>query len=89
MGTATRRYGQEGAGLLNRVLADRPYLALDTFTLPDITLYISLIFAEAIGLISSEQTSLAAWRAKVDELPFVKNRTGQALRPEDLARLSG
>ena len=80
---------RNGLAYFNRVLADRPYLALDTFTLPDITLYISLIFAEAIGLISSEQTSLAAWRAKVDELPFVKNRTGQALRPEDLARLSG
>ena len=80
---------RKGLAYFNRVLADRPYLALDTFTLPDITLYISLIFAEAIGLISSEQTSLAAWRAKVDELPFVKNRTGQALRPEDLARLSG
>ena len=80
---------KKGLAYFDRVLADRPYLALETFTLPDITLYISVLFAEVIGLTSSEHTSLAAWRAKVDELPFVKNRTGQELLPEDLARLSG
>jgi len=78
---------RKGLAYFDRVLADRPYLALDTFTLPDVTLYISVLFAEVVGLVSPEHTALAAWRAKVDELPFVKNRTGQALLPEDIARL--
>jgi hypothetical protein len=38
--------------------------------------------------IAPELTALAAWRARVEELPAVKDRTGQTLLPEDLARLS-
>jgi glutathione S-transferase len=80
---------REGLAYFERILAGRPYLALDSFTLPDITLYISLQFADVVGLVSPDLTTLAAWRAKVDELPFVKNRTGQTLLPEDIARMSG
>ncbi len=53
----------------------------------DITLFASLAFADGIGLpIAAELTALAAWRKKVSELPAVKNRSGQALRPEDRER---
>jgi glutathione S-transferase len=71
------------------VLRERPFLAGETFTMPDITLFASLVFAAATGLpIAPELTALAAWRARVEELPAVKERTGQTLLPEDLARLS-
>ena len=71
------------------VLRERPFLAGDTFTMPDITLFASLVFAAAAGLpIAPELTALAAWRARVEELPAVKDRSGQTLLPEDLARLS-
>ena len=71
------------------VLRERPFLAGDTFTMPDITLFAGLVFAGAAGLpIAPELTALAAWRARVEELPAVKERTGQTLLPEDLARLS-
>jgi glutathione S-transferase len=80
---------REGLAYFERMLASRPYLALDSFTLPDITLYISLQFADVVGLVSPDLVALAAWRAKVDQLPYVKNRTGQTLLPEDIARMSG
>jgi len=48
----------------------------------------SLLFAEIAGLpVSPDLTTLATWRAKVDELPYVKNRKAQEILPSDLARL--
>jgi hypothetical protein len=32
--------------------------------------------------------ALAAWRARVEELPAVKNRSGKELLAEDIARLT-
>ncbi|WP_186037698.1 glutathione S-transferase family protein [Burkholderia gladioli] len=78
----------KGLAYFDELLKERSYLALETFALPDITLYISLLFAEIAGLpVSPELTTLAAWRAKVDELPYVKNRKAQGILPGDLARL--
>ncbi len=77
-----------GLAYFDQLLKEQPYVALDTFTLPDITLYISLLFAEIAGLpMSPDLTTLAAWRAKVAELPAVKNRRAQDILPGDLARL--
>lgn len=76
-----------GLAYFDQLLAHRPYLATEAFTMPDITLYISLIFGDHAGLSTSELASLTAWRAKVAELPSVKNRSGQELRAEDIARL--
>jgi glutathione S-transferase len=77
-----------GLAYFDELLKGQPYLALETFALPDITLYISLLFAEIAGLpISPDLKTLAAWRAKVAELPAVKNRQAQAILPGDLARL--
>ena len=72
----------------NDVLARQRFLAGDTFSMADITLFAGLAFAEAIGLpIDPELTALAAWRSNVSEIPAVKNRSGQAPLPEDLARV--
>ncbi len=69
------------------VLKSRTFVAGDTFSMADITVFASLNFAEAAGLaIPEECTALVAWRSKVAELPSVKNRSGQAFLPEDLKR---
>jgi len=74
---------------LDSELGKRPFLAGETFSMADITLYAALAFAEISGLpISPDLTALAAWRAKVSELPSVKHRSGQHLLPGDLARLT-
>ena len=85
-----RRRGEmakRGLAYFDELLATRPYLATDAFTLPDITLYISLIFAERCGIPHDHLPSLAAWRAKVDDLPCVRNQSGQELAPGDFERL--
>jgi glutathione S-transferase len=69
-------------------LKKRPFLAGDTFAMADITLFAALYFCGISGLpIAPELTALAAWRAKVSEMPSVKNRSGQHLVRGDLARL--
>jgi glutathione S-transferase len=71
------------------VLVGQPFLGGDTFSLPDITLYAFLLFADLIGFpVPAELTALAAWRTRVEALPAVKNRSGQEVLPEDLARFS-
>lgn len=56
--------------------------------MPDITLFAGLMFAEIVGLpIDPALAALHAWRRKVSEIPSVKNRSGQASLPQDLARL--
>nr|WP_254803899.1 glutathione S-transferase [Methylobacterium sp.]USU34683.1 glutathione S-transferase [Methylobacterium sp.] len=73
----------------NDVLATQPFLTGNRFSMPDITLFAGLIFADIVGLpIASNLTALHAWRSTVAERPAVKNRTGQTPLPEDLARLS-
>ena len=70
------------------VLAERPYLAGETFSMADISLFAGLAFAGAAGLpIAPELVALAAWRERVCDLPAVRNRSGQSLLPEDLARI--
>jgi glutathione S-transferase len=72
----------------NDLLGLKPFLAGDTFSMPDITLYISLLFADIAGLpIPQELTALNAWRDKVAEIRAVKNRSGQKILPGDLERL--
>jgi glutathione S-transferase len=72
----------------NGILTKQPFLAGESFSMADISLWAALVFAEVVGLpIASELTALAAWRSRVSNLPAVKNRSGQAPLPEDLARL--
>lgn len=70
------------------VLQSRSYLTGEQFTLPDITLFSGLLFADVAGIqIPEELTYLKSWRARVADLPSVKNRSGQNLPVEDLKRL--
>jgi glutathione S-transferase len=71
------------------VLAEQPFLAGEAYTLPDITLFAALAFAGAAGLpIAPELTALAAWRERMEALAAVRNRSGQSLLPEDIARFA-
>jgi hypothetical protein len=72
----------------NTILADRSFVTGDTFTMPDITLFAGLYFAKAVDLIPSGLPALMDWHARVSQLPAIKNRTGQDLLPEDLARIT-
>jgi glutathione S-transferase len=77
-----------GMTYFNNVLASQLYLAGDTFSMADITLFAGLIHADVSGItVPSEYTALVQWRARVAELPCVKNRSGQNLVQEDLTRL--
>lgn len=83
------RRGAEAVASLpyfDSVLASQPFLAGDSFTLPDITLYAAYAFATGIGLpVSPEFTALADWHARVEQLPAVANRSGKSFRREDTA----
>ena len=78
----------EGMKYFNEVLKSRPFLAGDTFSVADITAFAGLMFADAAGIVMpGGYDALKLWRAKVSELPSVKNRGGQTFIPEDLRRL--
>lgn len=77
-----------GMQYFDKLLRSQPYLAGEAFSLADITLFAGLMFGDVAGLsVLKEQTALLAWRARVAELPCVKNRSGQEFLPEDLQRL--
>lgn len=76
-----------GMHLFDAVLQSRPFVAGDGFSMADITVFAALDFAGAAGLtIPAECTALIGWRARVADLPSVKNRSGQAFLPDDLRR---
>ena len=55
---------------------------------PDITVFAGLMFADAAGLTMPDKSAaLAAWRARVADLPSVKHRSGQAFLDADARRL--
>lgn len=87
-----RRGAMAGRGLayFEDLLAAQPSVATPAFSMADITLFASILFAEATGLYdAADFPALAAWRAKIEALPAVKNRSGQSLLAEDIARMSG
>jgi glutathione S-transferase len=94
---AARDWGQRrGAQALanlpyfNDVLTRQAFIAGNQFSMADITLFASLAFAHGAGLPNdSSLTALADWHGRVSDLPAVRNRTGQTLRPEDIGRLRG
>jgi glutathione S-transferase len=72
------------------VLTQQRFLAENQFSMADITLFASVAFARGAGLtIDSSLTALGAWHGRVSDLPAVRNRTGQALRAEDIERRRG
>jgi glutathione S-transferase len=53
----------------NELLQRQPFVAGEGFSMADITLFISLLFADIVGLpIAPELTALKDWRDKVAEL---------------------
>ena len=71
------------------LLARQDYVAGNNFSMADITLFATLAFAAAAGLpVAAELKALAAWQARVAALPAVMNRSGQALRSEDIERMT-
>lgn len=86
-GTRRGAYAVENMPYFNDVLSRSPFLAGDTFSMPDITLFAGLLFADIVGLpIADELTALRKWREKVSQISAVKNRSGQIPRPEDIER---
>ena len=72
------------------LLQKQPWLAGDSYSLADITLFGAFTFARGIGLFpSSDLAALEGWFERFCELPAVKNRSGQAFRPEDVSRRGG
>jgi glutathione S-transferase len=79
----------QGMRYFDSVLKRQPFVAGETFSMADITVFASLNFAEAAGLaIPVDCVSLTTWRARISELPSVKNRSGQTFLPEDLRRFA-
>lgn len=73
----------------DELLRNQPFLAGSSFSLPDITLFAALEFAAAVRLPLPELEAITAWREKVGNLPAVKNRSGQSVPAEDMARFGG
>lgn len=77
-----------GMKYFDQVLQAEPFVAGQQFSMADITVFAGLAFADAARLeIPEECTALKAWRAKVSELPSVKNRSGKDFDQDDLRRL--
>jgi glutathione S-transferase len=83
-----RQAVEAGMRYFDHVLENREFVAVDYFSMADITVFAGLAFAEAAGLsVGEELKNLRAWRDRVAELPSVKNRTGQQFLAEDARRL--
>lgn len=86
-GERNRDKALTGMRYFDGVLKAQPFVAGSSFSMPDITVFAGLMFADAAGIpIAEELTSLRAWRSRVAELPAVKNRSGQSFMDEDLRR---
>ena len=87
-GNQQRDKALDGFKYFDGVLKTQPYLTGEAFSMADITLFAGLMFADAAGIaVPADYAALLAWKAKVAELPSVKNRSGQNFQPEDLRRL--
>ncbi|GGF30086.1 glutathione S-transferase [Aliidongia dinghuensis] len=86
-----RREGERalrGMRYFDQILSGRPFVAGESFSMADITVFMGLAFAEVAGLAApADLTSLAKWRAKVADIPSVRSRSGQTLVADDLRRL--
>jgi glutathione S-transferase len=76
-GERARDRAVAGMRYFDKVLRERDYVAGDTFSMPDITVWAGLLFADFAGIaVPEECTALTAWRAKVAERPSVKHPAG-------------
>jgi len=87
-GNRQREKAVAGVRYFDRVLQDQSFVAGDAFSMADVTVFAGLMFADAAGIaIPEDHSALKAWRARVSELPSVKNRSGQMFVAEDQRRL--
>ena len=71
-GEKQRERAIKGMHYLNEVLADRPYVAGDKFSMADITAFAGLGFADFAKIeIPAECRNLLAWRQKVAQRPSI------------------
>ncbi|TDK39233.1 glutathione S-transferase [Rhizobium deserti] len=83
-----RQAVEEGMRYFDGILRGRDFVAVDYFSMADITVFAGLAFAEAAGMTVPEELSeLRAWRQRVADLPEVRNRSGQQFLAEDARRL--
>ncbi|MEC3909552.1 glutathione S-transferase C-terminal domain-containing protein [Sphingobium sp. CR2-8] len=74
-------YAVANLAYFDSLLSNQPYLAGGRFSMADITLYCSFLFADLIGLpLMTGHSSLIAWRKRVDALPSVSNRSRKGTR---------
>jgi glutathione S-transferase len=77
-----------GMRYFERVLQTLPFVAGNQFSMADITVFAGSLFAGDAGdAESDESVALRSSRARVSEMPGVKNRCGQSLDFHDLRRL--
>jgi len=77
-----------GMRYFDEVLRQDHFVAVEQFSMADITVYAGLLFAEVAGLDMPEECfALREWRVRIANLPSVKDRSGQALVAQDLRRL--
>jgi glutathione S-transferase len=87
-GNRQRDRALKGMKYFDTVLRKHSFVAGDAFSMADITVFAGLMFVDAAGIVVPEDHSaLNAWRAKVADLPSVKNRSGQMFVADDLRRL--
>ncbi len=73
-GERQRARALSGMRYFDEVLADKPYIAGDRFTMADITAFAGLIFADFAKIdVPDECTNLKAWRERVASRPSVSN----------------
>ena len=80
---------QDGLRYFDKLLETRMFVTGEQFTMPDITLFAGMYFAEAVKLVPDGLPALREWHARVSQLPAVKNRSGQQFLAEDLSRIAG
>ncbi len=81
------RYALDNLPWFDEWLAVRAFLAGERFSMADITLFAALGFARGAGLaVGDGFRNVTAWLERVNEVPSVKNRTGQTFLPEDIER---
>jgi glutathione S-transferase len=78
----------EGMKYFNGVLQTQLYVAGDKFSVADITVWAALMHGDYAGLtVPADHTALLEWRARMNDRPSVKNRSGQELIAEDIPYL--
>ncbi len=71
-GEKQRERALGGMQYFDTVLADKPYVAGDAFSMADITVFAGLAFADFVGLnIPENLQNLSAWRARVAQRPSI------------------